>query len=90
MTLDEYLAKQTPINAQIIKISIVIGIFVFIFGLTISIHNFKNKENDSENPIELNSVLSYFIGAIIIYILIRWWSFGLYLTMVFGLIYWFG
>ena len=57
MTLDEYLAKQSPTNAQIIKILIIIGIFVFIFGLTISIHNFKNKENDSENPIELNSIL---------------------------------
>jgi uncharacterized membrane protein HdeD (DUF308 family) len=90
MTLDEYLAKQSPTNAQIIKILIIIGIFVFIFGLTISIHNFKNKENDSENPIELNSILSYLIGAVMIYVLIRWWSFGLYLTMVFGLIYWFG
>lgn len=90
MTLDEYLARQSPNNAQVIKIMIIIAVFAFIFGMIVSINNFKNGKNDSDHPVELNSLVGYFIGAILLYVLFRWWSFGLYLAMIYGLMLWYG
>lgn len=90
MTLDEYLARQSPNNAQLIKIMIIVGVFVIIFSLIVSINNFKNGKNDSDHPVELNSMIGYLMGVVLIYVLFRWWSFGLYIAIVYGLILWVG